>query len=244
MTTNQPDTVRYLAQQARRVLDTPFAKRLRAGEVDTEEFKRFTAQRLLMAEGFSDLLNSGMSCAESVHYDALHDVLEANYDDEMGIIRNEGSVREEKIRFDHERSHTTQRADYARALGITQRRRDISTGIYCGSIQTLVDRGHPIEIAGAVLFVEYLVPREFAILKAQRDRLFPEKLLDRPEDDDAVKSEKERARRYLDDHIHHDAAEHYPVLLKAARHPRTDKSLHYGIKWMADARREFYLDFT
>lgn len=222
--------------QNNEVLDT-----VRRGELSPEQWQTFAEQRYLAAIPFEDLLRAGVEKAREMGDEELASTLEENLRDEMGIDEN-GVQNPEK-------SHTTWRRDFYKAIGVdeaTLKQREQLTGTeeYSRTLQDLINKGDAVAIAGALLVLEASIPAEFKKIKDGRDKTFAETFVDQPNDSEEIKVAKAKARLYLDDHISHDAASHYPDLLKAlgkyAYSQETAARVQFGAHEITNAKRKFY----
>jgi hypothetical protein len=89
-----------------------------------------------------------------------------------------------------------------------------------------------------------IVPIEFRAIRASRDQLFPEKFVVTEFDTVEEKLVKIKAVKYIDDHIIHDAQQHFPKLLKGLDHYLGRSNLAcdvvQGIEKMYQVRADFY----
>lgn len=89
------------------------------------------------------------------------------------------------------------------------------------------------ELLGIILYIEGTIPLEFSKLRLGREKYFP-KL-------------NKKAKIYFDDHIVHDANDHFPRLIKAVKNlPISDlefEEIFLGINYMHKLRIDFYNSF-
>jgi hypothetical protein len=225
-----------LAEASRGIVEHPFLSRLERGKSSQDEWRFFWIPRHQITSLFAPLLLATMDAAETYGDNELAAVLQKNLEDELGFVDGKYDVR---------RAHRTWRRDFYGALGITEQQihdDDYNcVEFYVTDIMKMI-REHPTPafLGGAVLFSEYHIPREFAKLRRGRDVVFSEKFIDQREDDANLREEKYRARLYLDDHVMHDAGDHYPALLDALKKYDCDQDLRKGIRHMAEIKFDFY----
>ncbi|PIT86473.1 MAG: hypothetical protein COU33_02970, partial [Candidatus Magasanikbacteria bacterium CG10_big_fil_rev_8_21_14_0_10_43_6] len=83
----------------------------------------------------------------------------------------------------------------------------------------------PLDVhIGALLFIEASIPTEFACILQKVEELF---------------ALNEKAKKYLEDHITHDAQKHFPELVSLLPAFESKKVVE-GIDWMFTAKMEFY----
>jgi pyrroloquinoline quinone (PQQ) biosynthesis protein C len=225
-----------LGEASKDIVKHPFLRRLENGNISREEWRYFWIPRHQITAMFTPLLLAAMDAAETHGDDELSAALQKNLEDELGIVDG---------RYNAQKAHRTWRRDFYRALGISdQQIQDDDyncVDFYVKDVMKMI-REHPTPafLGGAVLFFEYHIPREFAKLRRGRDAIFAEKFIDHGEDNAAMREEKHRARLYLDDHVLHDAGDHYPTLLRALQKYDSNEDLRKGIRQMAEIKCEFY----
>lgn len=209
--------------------------------LSSTQFRIFAVQRYKAAESFEALLEKGIELSNTSTLRSLHLVLKRNLRDEQGVDSN-GQV-------DLSRAHSTWRQDFYGRLDITDQLLTQSTAIegtlqYQQALKGLIASDNIYLIAEALLALEASIPAEFKRIQKARDCIFPELFLDQPTDSITIKSQKQKARLYLDDHIIHDAKEHYPELLIALE--SSSKSAEdiiqiiTGIRKVCEAKKKFY----
>ena len=112
------------------------------------------------------------------------------------------------------------RENFLRALDITpemikQVEPLPATKRFLMAIDQLIIQNKPFVILGAILMTRRLIPLEFRALQISRDFLFPNRFIISKADSKEVVLRKQQACQYIDDHIMHDANEHYSDLLKS-----------------------------
>lgn len=214
--------------------------RLRDCCVSRDEYRLFAAQRAYIATNFVHLLRRGVILAEEAGDASLAEALRANLDDELGI--DESGVARAELH------HGKWKADYLRSLGLEADLEGfpLLTGTKA-NVQAFLDleeRGSLYEIAGAILSLENIIPLEYRAAVTARNHLFPEVFCDFEEDSPAVAAAKFKARRYMDDHIVHDAKSHFPDLLTAlSAHHADSKAIEQakrGVAIVNHYRKQFY----
>jgi len=217
------------------------------GTLSNEQLCEFVASRYEAAIGFVDLLRA---CVEksteqietgNTHLIPLLREAQHNLDDELGIANGVQCV---------EANHETWRIKCYGSMGVDAVA--AVTGIIpctanllnLGTAGWLKRFGTPFQIAGAILFIELMVPHEFDCIRSALYRAFPESFVDKPGDHTETLARKAEARQYLDKHILTDARHHGPDLLDALdeavqTHEQLEQVLS-GIRLMAGGRLEFY----
>ncbi len=214
-----------------------------SGTMTQEALRDFFIQRLLATASFEKLL---LRLSTSSPYTNLQDVVKSNLRDEIGVDA-EGQVHPEN-------AHATWRKNFYTAMGVSEKM--ISEALwapgtkkYIEYLDSLIKNGGLFQMAGALLFFEGMIPQEFSFFQNGRDKVFPDAFVDMPKDEEKEKKQKNEARRYIDDHIAHDAQSHFPELLDALSeivhdiHSATE-SVKKGIREAKEARKSFYLGQT
>lgn len=214
-------------------------KYIESGEIGKDGFQRFFTQRLLATSSFENLLKRLIVLSPT---DELRSAVQDNLNDEIGVF--DGKI-------DPDKSHATWRRNFYQALEISDEMiagalSGRGTEEYLQMMQEIIDGDNGYVMAGALLFLEGQIPREFRYLKVGRDLLFGEKFVDEVGDTEAVKAQKIKARTYLDDHIVHDAKAHFPQLLSALAAVGADAdallSICEGVELAKNARVAFYVN--
>ncbi len=205
------------------------------------QWRIFAEQRYVAARPFDALLLAGIQAVEKAHDIELQRALQANYHDEMGI--------DERGTEHPKHSHEQWRRDFYGALGIDDEAfsRAIpleGTREYVAALEDLMREGDYLKTAGALLVLEATIPTEFKQVKRGRDAAFPDVFVDTNLDTDEDRLRKKRARMYIDDHILHDAASHYPnllsALLKYEADPAAFDRIQTGATRVTEAKKKFY----
>ncbi len=208
-------------------LDNAFLNRIEKNLLTKEEWHTFAVQRYLSATPFEDLLEACEAAARRDGLVDLAEVIESNLRDERGIDA-------EGTRHEH-LSHSTWRKNFYQAIGIselelTSTTPSVATKEYQETVRGLVKTDDPLIMAGGLLVLEAIIPREFAKLKSGRDQMFP--------------NLSDEAKLYIDDHIVHDAKAHYPDLLAAlsdlANSETVRTRIASGINLMVEVKKRFY----
>lgn len=229
----------------REVLACEVFKFLERGRLRKAQWQVWGLQRHKAGELFIALLETACHHCDDQGLWVLAGVLADNLDDERGVI--DGVVNEEE-------AHSTWRSWFYESLGLSdadlKKTEKLTVGLALCRAETeyLINFGNAFEIAGALLFLELLIPMEFQLVRTGLYPSFPSEYTEDSCDDDETRARKRRARRYLDDHIEHDSRDHFPRLLDAlagAVRCEEDKlDVINGIKEMASARGQFYKDLA
>lgn len=225
----------------REIQRIPFLNTVEAGKLSKQQWRDFAVQRYLSATLFIELLKAGTVKAYEVGEEEVAAILDRNWRDELGIS--------DKGEQNTERAHALWRHDFYEAIGVRQE--DLQTAVplegtaeYFRIVRNIIDRGDFAFIAGGILQTEATLPVEFRKLQIGRDKTFPEVFLGQPDDTPEKVSARSRAKLYLDDHIVHDARDHYPQLLGSLEKVSVDcevaTRIGAGIDRMRHAKRLFY----
>jgi len=215
-------------------------RRLSRKGLSREQYLLFAAQRGSIATNFNSLLDRGVELAKQIGDSKLEDALQSNLNDELGY-NSEG-------RINPDLAHKKWKIDYLAALGIAADHPNFkplkATKSHVDTFLALEEGGNVFNIAGALLYSENIIPVEYRAATNSRDYLFPEIFCITDRDSDVQVLNKEKARRYMDDHILHDAQSHFPDLLRALETYESDVDVFQDIKKGVDlvdcARKKFY----
>jgi hypothetical protein len=212
---------------------------IESGEIGREGLKRFLIQQIIATSAFLSLFEV---VATQERFPELQAATASNLRDETGTDIN--GV------YHAELSHSTWRKDFYKQIGIIEEQIATTpptpgTKAYFDGIAALVAEGDIGKVAGALLFFEGIIPRQFNSFKKGRDTLFREECVDIEGDDATTQEAKRKARIYLDDHIVHDAQSHFPDLLNALTaaiqsSPGFIDKIKIGITTAKEARKKFY----
>lgn len=222
------------------IKDNAFLNRMSSGDVSKVEWQLFAAQRYLASLDFTSLLSSGAAACFHAQDFALARIFYKNLCDEVGAEEErEFSLSGLKLLKGvklNEKSHETWRRDFYTEIGVTKN--DLlnslpskETLMHKCVLESLIFNSSYLKKAGAVLFLEGFIPQEFKILKTGRDFCFPET--------------SQGGKLYIDDHILHDAKQHFPELLKdlVLKSESELTEVLAGVKSMAKAKKVFYEQF-
>lgn len=201
--------------------------------VTQELFVRFAGYRHALTYGFMNLLETSAVAARKASMDDVAAVLEENIADETGIVN--GIYKEEA-------AHSTWRKWYLGALGISVESIPQCSAVdeYNQNLKEFVATGDVYALAGAVVFLEGQIPGEFGFIQQRRDVLFPEKFVTTSNDSNELQQQKNRACKYINDHIAHDAQAHFPDLLRVMQAMDHPDRIEDGVKKMATIKQQFY----
>lgn len=212
---------------------------IESGEIGREGLKRFLTQQIVATKSFLSLFEILVAQKQ---FPELQVTAASNLRDETGMDVDGN--------YHAELAHSTWRKNFYQQIGIAEEQIDQAaptpgTKAYFDAIAELVSEGDIGKIAGALLFFEGVIPRQFNSFKKGRDTLFQEECVDTDGDSAAQRETKQAARLYLDDHIVHDAQSHFPDLLNALS-VATQSSEEFlekvklGIAAAKEARKKFY----
>lgn len=236
-----PELTKLVLSATKKIVENDFLDSLESGDLTQECWIRFAIERYKAAEVFEELLHSLIRKARLVGDAQLLEILEWNLRDETGVnIQGE---------LDEALAHDTWRKNFYRALGVKDSDLEIpttnsGTKYYIQVMKQILEQGDMLVMAGALLALEGSIPEEFIRIQRGRDISFPKIFVDKPTDDEKTLVQKSKARRYIDDHIHHDADMHYPSLLGAlkpyTKDPDNLKRIADGVNRIAKAKKYFY----
>ncbi|MBV8124435.1 MAG: hypothetical protein JOY60_16155 [Burkholderiaceae bacterium] len=224
------------------VRENPVVLALQRKSYDRAQYKLYAAQRAYVATNFIRLLKKGQGLAFEFGDVELAGVLQSNLNDEQGIGPDG--------QYDHALSHLNWKIDYLRALGLEADVPEFpllpGTQRHVEAFLALEREGTLFSISGALLSLENIIPLEYRAASWSRDHLFPEIFNLGEADTPQVQQEKIRARKYMDDHIIHDAKYHFPLLLRALEKYEGNadlmREIHCGIDLVNHYRKQFYAD--
>ncbi len=229
-----------IAENKAVVRHDPVVLALMRKQVDARQYKLYAAQRASVASNFVRLVVKAAGAARAIGDEALAAALEANADDELGRD-SDGVVRQE-------RNHRNWKVSYLRTLGIDAEAPEFpllpSTRAHADAFLELEAGGNMFRMAGALLSLENIIPLEYRAAIQSRDHLFPQLFCIAANDSAEGRRRKEAARQYLDDHVTHDANEHFPQLLAALEKYQDDAAamaeICAGVDFVNAHRKRFY----
>lgn len=235
--TNRQGIIRELNDMVEAFQKLPHL-RLVSGAASPAQWKAFASQRLHSAGIFENLLGRGIVLAAVHGHAAVQAALLKNLRDERGM-----SAQGEAV---DGMAHAQWRADFCRALHLKPQKEAEGGRTYTSLIQSVIISDDPFVVYGVILALERLIPVEFICIRDGMNRLFPGVFIPTTADGETIQQEKLRARRYIDDHIDHDAKSHFPELLEAiVRDGSRDHALSSilsGFRIFQEAKTAFYED--
>jgi len=222
------------------VRDDPVVVSLLRKQLNKAQYKLYAAQRAYVASNFLRLVDKAAQLAHALGDEELALALQSNANDEIGL-GPDGKIH-------YELNHRQWKTTYLRAIDIDA---DIEgfpllpgTQAHVNAFLEIEADGTVFSMAGAVLSLENIIPLEYRAAVSSRDHLFPEIFCVEPGDTIEVRANKQSARRYLDDHIVHDANSHFPMLLNALvkyeDNPTVMAEIKLGIDLVNSYRKRFY----
>ena len=179
-------------------------------------FRSFAKTRHRTVDSFLPLLKHAHSHVVKKQMSKATRVLAKNIADEIGVVNG---IRDGQL------AHKTWRDWYLEGIGAHHARGYADIG---NAFNTRMDRFMKEETLdqhiGALLFIEASIPVEFSLILQKVESLF---------------SLRDKARRYLVDHITHDAVEHYPDMLSLLP-AFSRKDVFAGIAYMYEMKVGFY----
>ncbi len=235
--TNEPlpaALTELMAPYTRELRAVPFLRRARAGTMGLPMWLRWARERYRIAQYFIPLCQAIVTAArDTLHDETIAAVVEDNIRDEKGL--NDPAAG----------SHESWRLDFYRALGADAADAPPlldGTRMFSETAAQLQAAGDAFYMIGALWFLEATIPHEYTFLLTGLEIEFPEIFSVA----DGMTPEKFRARRYLDDHIYHDAAHHakdlYLALARYADDAGVLARLRHGCDAMLAAKQKFYAD--
>lgn len=186
-------------------------------EIDTIFlFRTFAKTRHKTVNSFLPLLKNVYTQVTEKQMTRACVVIGDNIADEVGVI--------DGVKDTHA-AHRTWRDWYLEGIGAHHARgyADIANAYNLGMRKLIEDTSLDTQV-GALLFLEASIPIEFACILQKVETLF---------------SLRERARKYLVDHISHDAEVHYPELISILP-AFSRKDIFHGIDEMYQMKMNFY----
>jgi len=223
------------------ILSLPVIRHLLQANSSTVQFKEFIIQKALIREGLIQMLMRCMDLAKHRDVDDVAKVMCSNLDDELGVD-GEGNI-------DNGKSHAHWLGLFLRAMNIKQSDFDnteelLETKDYIATLNEIVESDNLFYIAGAILMLERIIPIEFRAIKTSRDQILPDVFLEQNGDNESTKATKADSRRYIDDHITHDASIHFPEMLQVLERythiPSAFAQMEKGMNTIIGARQNFY----
>ena len=222
------------------VRNDPVVLALMRKQLNARQYKLYAAQRASVATNFVRLVVKAAAGARAIGDTALAEALEANAADELGHDEN-GVLHED-------RNHRNWKLAYLRALSLNVERSDFpllpGTRAHSDAFLELEAGASVLRMAGALLSLENIIPLEYRAAIQSRDHLFPQLFCINDDDGPDTKRRKMAARQYLDDHVVHDACEHFPQLLHALDKYQDDPAamheIRAGIDFVNRHRKNFY----
>ncbi|MDF5724745.1 MAG: hypothetical protein PUP91_30655 [Rhizonema sp. PD37] len=192
------------------------------GNVTCQDFKNFVVQHYFSADWFTDLLMRGEALLREMGHKELADEFGYNYEDEMGIANGVQVFKN---------SHESWRQDYCQAIGINikgEKPIDSTIANHRNPLKILIAEKNGYFLTGMLAATEIYLVKEFQKIQAGRDKLFPEVFVITEKCSPEVVTYKKKNRKYIDDHIKHDAL-HYVDILGPALTIVEEAKAHNGI---------------
>lgn len=181
------------------------------------EFIEFISKRLNYSSYFEKLLITVLKESKKRNLIKLTNVLTDNLNDELGVVDNKINLK---------LVHSYWRCNFLESLKIKTLKNDF----FLSEFKKFENLDF-YELLGVILYHEGTIPYEFNKIKIMRDKYFP--------------NLEKKAKLYLDDHISHDAQDHYPKLINSIENLNlntTNKSkVLDGIRLMKRLRGDFYI---
>lgn len=201
---------------------------------------RWARERYRIAQYFIPMCEAIVDVARRMGDETIAAVVEDNIRDEKGL--NDPAAG----------SHESWRIDFYAALGADAGVLQADappllegTRAFSAVAAQLKSDGDPFVMIGALWFLEVTIPHEYKFLLRGLELGFP-KTFSIAEEDGGATPEKLKTRRYLDDHIYHDAAHHakdlYLALARYADDAAVLAHLRQGCEIMLAAKCRFYED--
>ncbi len=212
-------------------------------KITPEHWRELGRERYFIAQTFELLLRAAIKQSKKVGDKKLFWALDWNLRDEIGMDTR-GVIRKQL-------AHRTWREDFYYAISITPtmlRKESTLESVkqYNRIVSDLIKENDLLVMCGALLALEATIPLEFLYLKASRDATFPKIFLLHKTDSAKIRKQKIKNRRYIDDHIIHDADMHYPTLLRAlepyAKNKKSRARIARGARVISRARKNFYAE--
>jgi Iron-containing redox enzyme len=222
------------------VRSDPVVLALLRKELNQQQYKLYAAQRAYVATNFIRLVDKAARLARELGDAELAGALQSNLNDEIGLAPD--GKRHDAL------DHRLWKGNYLRAIDLQPDVQDFplldATREHMQAFLDMEASGTVFSISGAILSLENIIPLEYRAAVSSRDHLFPEIFCMTADDCGEARTKKELARRYLDDHIAHDAQHHFPELLKALVKYESDPAamaeMQAGINMVGAYRKRFY----
>ena len=213
---------------------------LRKHSLNEDQYKLYAAQRACIASKFTLLLKKCIKLADEIGDYELENALEKNLQDELGI--NNFGVEDPTL------NHKNWKDNYLNALGINANIDLLpllgATKRHVLAMSHLEASGDVYTLAGALLYMENIIPLEYRSAIISRDYLFPDEFMINPDDDNDTVKFKIKNRNYMNDHVIHDTKKHFPDLLNALGKYEENKTamncIKAGIELINSRRIDFY----
>ncbi|WP_392535040.1 hypothetical protein [Nostoc sp. C117] len=243
------DFSRFIYKEIKEVVtNNPVLNAIAQANVNRQEFKNFVVQHYFSADWFIELLMHGETLLCKLGHEELADEFRYNYEDEMGIANGVQVF---------ENSHESWRQDYCQAISIdlkSEKPMDSTIGNHREPLKKLIIEKNGYFLAGMLAATEIYLVKEFQKIQLGRDKLFPEVFIITEKCSLEVVNKKKKNRKYIDDHIKHDAL-HYADILgpaltiveKAKANNGIVNGYHVaeeikaGIQAVTHAKEEFYI---
>ncbi|MCB9798815.1 hypothetical protein H6758_03765 [Candidatus Nomurabacteria bacterium] len=201
-------------------------KPLKSRNAQPDEFLCFVCERVDSARVFLDLLKKMIHVCQGDQDLLLRKAIEENLHDERGVGKGKSA------------SHDKWREDYLEGIQKLHHERVCCCDHTCHFVykqvfRDAVMRGDKGEMLGVLLYLERVIPIEFAFIRSYQDKVFCGIFVYSQIDTHQQRAIKRKLRRYLDDHIVHDAVDHYPKLLQAIQLSGSDLSMQEKIAYGA-----------
>ncbi len=225
----------------RQIRALPFLQRATCGDLGHAMWLRWARERYHASQYFIMMCEAIVTAArDELHDERLAAVVAENVHDEKGTNgKNEGAHEDWRINFYNALGTMPEILKAPTPPLMT------STEFYPATLRRLIEEKDVFALIGALLFLEVTLPHEFTLLLNGLEREFPEKFSIAPHDGGET-PDKLKARKYLADHIYHDAAHHAKDLFHALIPYAQDTGIHArldtGCAAIMEAKRRFYRD--
>lgn len=216
-----------------RIKALPFLNRAERGEVGVAGWHRFAFERYHAARYFVPLIARAEELTRNHDNALLHKAYFDNLQDERGLSDPAAGA------------HETWRIDFYKAMGIEKddlvnSSYNAGTQFYRDALKNLIEEGDIFKISGALLFLETTIPHEYRKILSGVEQDFAAQFDVSTGETEA----KRKARHYLVDHIHHDAAHHardlFIALTPYADDPAIMTKLREGMELSMIAKEKLY----
>ena len=215
----------------------PFLEQAEQGRIDVEGWHHFALERYHAARYFVPLIARGEELTRDSQNKLLHKAYFDNLQDERGLsVPGAGA-------------HEVWRIDFYAAMGVSKDSlqepyHNNGTRFYIETLKNLIDDEDIYEMSGTLLFLETTIPHEYRKILRGVEQAFPAGF-------DIAKGEtedKRKARHYLVDHIHHDAAHHardlFVALSEDWQEENKRKAITRGMDKGLAAKQAIYSDMA